>query len=155
MKLLKEKTEATTRAITTLFIGSALLVGFMAMMSMPQMIGSANAVSEQGSAHACKIEGFTLSQGQCTAEPKQTVTCETIGGVTPTPSGTTCTAVSKDIKEPACKALEGSFKGLPGGNKQCVFPATVTITCPGGVTPTEEGECIIKPGNRADAEEEA
>jgi hypothetical protein len=167
MKLLKEKSESTTRAITTLFIGSTLLLGFMAMMSMPQMIGSAYAQSERGSERACKeLPGATLERGQCEAPAKETVTftCKSVFGQTPTPTGDpkTCTASTRTAPgqetqkaEQECTAAGGTPKTTGGNPKTvtCTYPATrtVTLTCPNDIEPID-GKCITKPGNRSEEE---
>ena len=171
MKLPKEETEATTRAITTLFIGSALLLGFMAMMTTPQMIGSAYAASEQGSEHACKeLPGATLERGQCEAPAieKTTFTCKEVFGQTPTPSAdNTCTA-SKTVKASDVKAAENECKAAGGtpkppenagpGEKKvtCTYPATktTTFTCSNPEIQPVNKICTTKPGDRSEEEEE-
>jgi hypothetical protein len=145
----------------TLFIGSTLLVvvvGFMGMVSMPQMIVSVNAQSERASERACPVPGFTLSRGECTAEPITKLTCEpsSVAGETARvlPDSELCRATTTfESTGPfvnACTNIVGSHnRPIPTGF-ECTFPATETITCPGDITPTEEGECITKPGRGND-----
>jgi hypothetical protein len=129
----------------------------MGMISMPQMIGSANAQSERGSERACPVPGSTLEKGECTAPPIRTVTCipSTVGGRPAQPiSDTACRAsgTTSQITGGVCGAIEGGVRSVTGGPSPvatCTFPATVTITCPGGITPTD-GKCITKPGQGND-----
>lgn len=157
----------------TIFIGSTLLVvvvviGFMGMVSTPQMIVSVNAQSEEASERACPVPGYTLSRGECTAEPTTTtLTCEpsSVAGIPVQQSGSACIAIGLLIvlTEEVCDEIEGStFDTIvpppprPGAPPPpppagvCEFPATETISCPGDVVPTEEGECITKPGRGND-----
>src|SRR5215211_681102 len=164
-----------TTAKRTLFIGSALLVGLMAMMSMPQMIGSANATIEgrgeqgQGAEHACKeLPGATLERGQCVAPAESELVCEpsSVSGVTATLSGQTCKAGPKQLAanqvndfKKACEGItvdgeQGVFKqeNVPrSGDKivTCTFPATEEFTCPNNIEPIN-GQCITKPGDRTE-----
>ena len=141
------------------------------MISMPQMIGSANAQSEQGSEHACKeLPGATLERGQCIAPAESESVCDpsSVGGVTATLNdGTqTCTATTtlpasqvNDFRK-ACEDIvvdgtQGTFSqvNVPrSGDKivTCQFPATEEFACPGDIIPTSEGLCITKPGNRSE-----
>lgn len=167
MNPLKERrTVTTTKAITTLFIGSALLVvGFMGMMSMPQMIVPAQAQS-QGAENACKelqgLENLRLERGKCIADAEETVTftCDpsTLAGIPVTRSGSTCSATGATnvITGGVCDAVEGDRSVSGGRDPQatCTFDATetVTLTCPGDIEPTNEGECITKPGDRSEEE---
>ncbi len=157
-------TTTAPKAIRTLFLGCALLaVGFLAMISVPQMFNaSANAQSEQGSEHACPIPGYTLSRGQCTAEPIPVLECipSSVGGVTvelrESREGDNICVTSAPVGNEAfvddCNDVQGSTLVIVEGGRGgpvavCTFSPTQTgITCPGGVTPTEKGECITKPG---------
>jgi hypothetical protein len=144
----------------TLFIGSILLVGLMAMISMPQMIGSANAQSEEASERACPVPGYTLSKGECTAEPTTTeLTCDpsSVAGIPVEQSGSRCGVFGSPsvITQGVCNEIEGGMFSIisqPGAPLRalCEFPATETPICPGDVVPTEEGECITKPGRGND-----
>jgi hypothetical protein len=160
-----------------LFIGSVLLVGLMGMISMPQMIGSANATIEergergQGAENACKeLPGATLERGQCTAPAKETTikTCDPLFGQTPTPSSSgKCTASSTQAAGRDTNAAEAACKAMPGGSAQtenagpgqkkvtCTYDAktTTTFTCPNDIKPTPETHlCITKPGDRTEEE---
>ena len=162
----------TTKAITTL-LTSVLVASFAgAMISMPQMIQSVNAQSEQGSEHACKeLPGATLERGQCIAPATSEFVCDpsSVAGVAATPNddGTCTTEPTRlpasqvnDFRK-ACEDIvvdgtHGTFSqvNVPGNpsNKivTCQFPATETLDCPGDIIPTSEGLCITKPGNRSD-----
>jgi hypothetical protein len=164
-----------TTAKRTLFIGGVLLVGLMAMISMPKMIGSANATIEergeqgQGAEHACKeLPGATLERGQCEAPAKETTikTCEPLFGQTPTPSADNkCTASSTQSAGTATNAAEAACKAMPGGSAQtqnagpgqkkvtCTYDAKITtiFTCPNDIEPID-GKCITKPGDRTEEE---
>jgi hypothetical protein len=173
MNLIKEgrRTRASTKAIRSLLIYSSLIAGFMAtIMSMPQMIGSVYAQSANASENACPVPGYTLSKGQCTAAPITQFTCEpsTLAGVPVQQSGSRCVVAGPEsvINEGVCDGIEGSTFNViappppppptfpPGPPPPpplpptgvCEFPATETISCPGGVVPTEGGKCITKPG---------
>jgi hypothetical protein len=159
----------TTKAITTL-LTSVLVASFAGtMISMPQMIQSVNAQSEQGSENACKeLPGATLERGQCIAPAESELVCDpsSVGGVTATRTGDTCTATTtlpankvNDFRK-ACEDIvvdgtHGTFTqaNVPkSGDKivTCKFPATETFDCPGDIIPTSEGLCITKPGNRSE-----
>ena len=164
--------KSTTNTIVV-FVSAILIIAGFALISIPQMmIVSVNAQSEEASERACPVPGFTLSKGECTAEPTTTSTCDpsSVAGI-PVQSGTDskCIAIGLLIvlTEEVCDEIEGStFDTIvhpppipmpplppppplpPAG--VCTFPATETISCPGGVTPTEEGECITKPGRGND-----
>jgi hypothetical protein len=149
MNPLKERTATTkAQAITTLFISSALLVGFMGMISMPQMIGSANAQSSQGSENACKaLPGATLERGQCTAPAEESLICEEVAGQTPTPDASgqcTVTGSPSAIGPNDCPGDRSVNRGVA----TCKYAATVVFDCPGDIIPTSEGQCITKPGDR-------
>jgi hypothetical protein len=125
---------------------------------MPQMIGSANAQSERASERACP-PGFTLNKGECTAEPTPKLICEpsTVAGmpVTLTPFSQVCRATipfGGDFESfrQACDEIKGSLLRPTAGGFACDFRSTETITCPGDVPLTEEGECITKPGRGND-----
>jgi hypothetical protein len=151
-------TTTTTKAIRTLFIGCALLaVGFMGIVSSPQIIFiSVNAQSEEGSEHACPVPGYTLTKGRCTAEPIPELECipSSVGGVTVQLKDNKCVAGAPAENEAFvddCNDIEGSTlvitEGRGGPVATCTFDPTQTgITCPGGVTPTDQGECITNPG---------
>jgi hypothetical protein len=123
----------------------------MGMISMPQMIGPVYAQSDRASERACPVEGYTLSQGECTADPIiQESKCEpsTLNGVPVRQVGDTCTATARpgQITQEVCDSVNGMLTRDPK-SVTCTFDATpTTITCPGGVPPTEERECITKPG---------
>ena len=114
----------TAKTATTLL--TLVLVASFAgtMISMPQMIGSANA---QSSSNACPA-GFTLKQGKCT----QIATCQSspIYSVTGGPfTNGTCTYICIDPTR--C------------GTSTATLPAI----CPNGGQ-LIGNECVIKPGNR-------
>lgn len=170
MNPLKERTELTTKTITTLL--TSVLVASVAgiMISMPQMIGSVYAQSERGSENACKeLPGATLERGKCTAPAQETriATCDPLFGQTPTPSSSDKCTASKTQKagtetnaaEAACKAMPGGSAktentGTPGEKRvTCTYDAkiTTTFTCPNDIKPTGE-LCITKPGDRTEEE---
>jgi hypothetical protein len=140
-----------------------IIVAAFALISMPQMIGSANAQSERASEHACPVPGYTLSKGECTAEPTTKLICEpsTVGSVEAilfeSEFVNLCEARSTtdELKREDCTDISEDAtydvkKGGEGDVAICRFPPTETITCPGGVPPTGEGECITKPGRGND-----
>jgi hypothetical protein len=144
---------------TNIVIAAFLIIAAFALISMPQMIVSADAQSEEASEHACPVPDYTLSKGECTAEPIIKYECipSSLDGVRAELSGTTCTITAdfaSDIDESDCESepIGGQFtifKKL--GTVTCTFDATeIGITCPGDVPPTEEGECITKPGRGND-----
>jgi hypothetical protein len=146
---------------TNIVVPTTLIIAAFALISMPQMIGLANAQSERASERACP-EGFTLERGECTAVPIRTLTCDPSRvGDRPAdlvPGTELCRAVISPSAPPfareafreACNRIPDSELREVGGGLFCIFPATETITCPGGVIPTEEGECITKPGRGND-----
>jgi hypothetical protein len=164
MNPLKERTALTTKAITTL-LASVLVASFAGtMLSMPQMIQSVNAQSEQGSENACKGRG-ELENGRCTepATVTRTVTCKEVFGQTPTPTAedkcvaTTSVAANQvNTAKETCTNAGGTPETptTPGPLKRvvCTYDATVTtkVTCPNDITPTPgpNPECLTKPGNR-------
>jgi hypothetical protein len=120
---------------------------------------------------ACPVAGYTLSRGECTAEPTTTLTCEpsSVADIPVRRFDSTCEVAGPlpVITEEVCDEIEEStFTAIippppiprpplpplpplpPVG--VCTFPATETISCPGDVVPTEEGECITKPGRGND-----
>jgi hypothetical protein len=163
MNPLKDRTALTTKAITTL-LASVLVASFAGtMLSMPQIIQSVNAQSEQGSENACNGRG-ELKQGRC-AEPATettTFTCKEVFGQTPTPTGEpkTCTASTQkaagtetNTAKAECESKGGTATVTGGQTKTitCKYPATetTTFTCPGDIEPTPETHlCLTKPGNR-------
>jgi hypothetical protein len=123
--------------------------------------------TEEASELTCPVPGFTLSKGECTAEPTITATCDpsSVADIPVQRSDSTCVVVGPlfVISEEVCDGIEGSTFNIrvlpppppmppfpppppPPPLGVCTFPATETISCPGDVTPTEEGECITKPG---------
>jgi hypothetical protein len=112
---------------------------------------SVNAQSEEASEHACPVPGFTLSKGECTAEPIINFECKppSLGDRTAVLSGTTCTVTGKssDFNQEECEEIGGQFSLSGEGHR---LTATKIITCPGDVPPTDEGECITKPGRGND-----
>src|SRR5215475_12515617 len=92
----------------------AMLAIFVAVgaMYMPQTIGSVNAQSQQGSAHACPT-GFTLSHGRCIAPVS--FGCPTGTGFIFSLNGTKCNAAINtpfmtraQVLKDACVALGGT-----------------------------------------------
>jgi hypothetical protein len=149
----KERTKGvSTKALRTVFILGSLIAGSMGVISAPQMIGPAYAQSDQASERACPIPGYTLSRGECTANPTIEFKCEpsTLAGVPVVRSGEICRATgpANVITGGVCDSVEGDRVVTGGRNPQatCSFAATEVISCPGGVTPTEEGKCITRPG---------
>ena len=161
MNPLKERTALTTKAITTL-LASVLVASFAGtMLSMPQMIQSVNAQSEEGSENACKGRG-ELEKGRCTG-PAESVSCEPtkVGGQDVKPiSDTRCQASGTNQQIASeCNKLKNEHPELnvvfkPGSGGRPPTPATctfdVTVICPGGGEPIglPSLECISKPGNR-------
>jgi hypothetical protein len=154
---LKEgKIGASSKAITTLFICASLIVGFMSVLSMPQMIGPVYALCERASERASPVEGYTLERGECTADPITNLECNpsSLYGVTVVRTGTTCTVQGRvsniEEQQNQCEEIQGGLFEAVLGKKPptviCTFQATETIACPGGIIPTEEGECITRPG---------
>ncbi len=134
-------------------VAGILMIAAFALISMPQMIVSANAQSERASERACPVPGYTLSKGECTTEPALKDECKPFGGVTPVPSGSTCRVTVLETMRDECEKIGGLFEIIFGKKPPqgtCEYTATETITCPGGVFPTEEGECITKPGRGND-----
>lgn len=139
---------------------AVLIIAASALISMPQMIGFANAQSDRASERACPVEGYTLERGECTADPKITPgRCPpTIDGllVRPIPpfSPTACIVGGPEsvVTSEFCEALEGVRNVIPSlGQATCTFPIPPgEISCRGGVAPTEDGECITKPGQGND-----
>jgi hypothetical protein len=142
---------------TNIVVPTTLIIAAFALISMPQMISPVNAQSERASERACPT-GFTLERGECTAVPITTLVCDpsTVG---PSPAilqpGTElCRAFAPNVDPAGRQAFIQACNQIPGrqlipgsfGSLVCQFPATEKITCPGGVIPTEEGECITKPG---------
>jgi hypothetical protein len=134
-----------------------VIIAAFALISMPQMIGSANAQSEEASEHACPVPGYTLSKGECTAEPIINFECQpsVLGNKIVQRSGTICTVTTEPelLTKNECEDLGGQFSVSPKEKHPtvtCTFPATERITCPGDVPSTEEGECITKPGQGND-----
>jgi hypothetical protein len=145
---------------TNIVVVTTLIIAAFALISMPQMIGSANAQSKEASEHACPVPGYTLSKGECTAEPTTKFICEpsTVGGVEAilfeSEFVTLCEARSTtdELKREDCTDIseDATYDVKKPDVAVCRFPPTETITCPGGVPPTEEGECITKPGRGND-----
>src|ERR671919_649423 len=145
---------------TNIIIATTLIIAVFALISMPQMIVSANAQSVRASEHACSVPGYTLIKGECTPEPITEFECKpsSLYGVTAARTGTICTVQGtlSDIEQQQneCEEIGGRFEAILGKKPPaaiCTFPATeIGITCPGGVPPTEEGECITKPGRGND-----
>jgi hypothetical protein len=135
---------------------AVLIIAASALISMPQMIGLANAQSDRASERACPVPGYTLERGECTAEPKTTTgKCPPLVEDLPVrPFGPTeCIVAGPEsvITSEVCSELEGVRNVPPfGGLATCRFPVPDEISCRGGVTPTEEGECITKPGRGND-----
>lgn len=139
---------------TDISFTAILIIAALALISMPQMIGLANAQSEEASEHACPVPGYTLSRGECTAEPITSPgTCpSTVEGLRVFPLGSTQCIVAGPqsvITSAVCTGLEG-VRNVVFGQAICRFPVPTVISCPGGVTPTEEGECTTKPGQGND-----
>ena len=157
----KTRTTNTTKLSKLSFslLTSALLIlssiaAAQQLIIMPQiMIVSVNAQSEEASEHACPVPGYTLSRGECTAEPIIKFECKpsSLGGVTAVLTNDQCTvrAGISDIQENECNELGGvfsTFEHKKPPTSECIFPATETPSCPGDVVPTEQGECITRPG---------
>jgi hypothetical protein len=127
--------------------------------------------SEEASELTCPVPGFKLSKGECTAEPTITATCDpsSVADIPVQRSDSTCQVIGPAfvITREVCDEIEGGTFNLIVFPPQppmpplppppplpplgvCTFPATETISCPGDVTPTEEGECITKPGRGND-----
>jgi hypothetical protein len=134
---------------TNIVIASTLIiVTAFALISMPQMIVSVNAQSERASERACPLPGYTLSKGECTAEPTTKLICEpsTVGGVEAilfeSEFVTFCEARSTtdELKKEDCTDIseDATYDVKKPDVAVCRFPPTETITCPGGVPPTEE-----------------
>ena len=132
----------------------AMLAIFVAVgaMYMPQTIGSVNAQSQQGSAHACPT-GFTLSHGRCIAPVS--FGCPTGTGFIFSLNGTKCNAAINtpfmtraQVLKDACVALGGTSSVAdlgPGAGFRVTCSIPAIATCPGGITPTG-GQCITRPG---------
>lgn len=148
-------------------VAAFLIIAGFALVSMPQMIGLANAQSERASERACPVPGYTLERGECTAQPIIKYVCSpsSIAGVTAELSGTTCTTTGSTFIDEHHSDVEqqrSECEEIAGGqfevNKElqtttCTFAASeVSTTCPGGVPPTDPvvGECITKPGQGND-----
>lgn len=144
------------KSTNIVFTAILIIAAAFALISIPQMIGLANAQSDRASERACPVEGYTLERGECTAEPiTRPGTCPpTVEGLPVRPIGPTECIVAGPpsvITSEVCEALEGDRNVPPfGGLATCRFPVTNEISCPGGVTPTEEGECITRPGQGND-----
>ena len=100
-----------------------------------------------------------MIRGQCTAEPTTSFEFNpsSLGGVTAIRTCTPCTVqrTLSDIEQQQneCEEIGGQFKAVLDKKPPraiSTFPATETITCLGGVIPTEERECITKPGQGND-----
>src|SRR5215211_2300406 len=167
-RLKVRRTELTTKAITTL-LTSVLVASFAGtMLSMPQMIQSVNAQSEQGSENACKeLPGATLERGKCEAPAKETTTftCAKVFGNTPTPTGDpkTCTTSTQkpagtetNTAKAECESNGGTANVSGDGTKTitCTYPATKTVTfaCSNPDINPIDGKCITKPGDRSEEE---
>jgi hypothetical protein len=146
---------------TNIVFTTAILIiaAAFAMISTPQMIGVANAQSDRASERACPVPGYTLERGECTADPiTRPSTCpRTVEGliVRPIPptAPTACIVGGPEsvVTSEFCDALGGVRNVIPSlGQAVCRFPVTNEISCPGGVPPTEEGECITRPGQGND-----
>jgi hypothetical protein len=142
---------------TNIIVAATLIIAAFALISMPQIIVSANAQSVRASERACPVLGFTLSKGECIAEPIINFECKppSLGDRTAVLSGTTCTVTGKssDFNQKECEEIGGQFSLSGEGHKEtarCIFVATKIITCPGDVPTTDEGECITKPGRGND-----
>jgi len=117
----KQKTSTATTRIAKLsfsLLTSALLIlssiaAAQQLIIMPQMIVSVNAQSEEASEHACPVPGYTLSRGECTAEPIIKFECKpsSLGGMTAVLTNDQCTvrAGISDIQENECNELGGVF----------------------------------------------
>jgi hypothetical protein len=116
------KTTNTTTILLALVLSVASFAG--TIISMPQMIGSANAQSTQGSSQACPA-GFTLQQGKCT----HPAVCPPAAGFSASATNGICTYTCVDT------AFCGSITG------------TRPATCPTGAQ-LVGNECVIRPGNR-------
>jgi hypothetical protein len=127
--------------------------------------------SEEASKLTCPVPGFKLSEGECTAEPTITATCDpsSVADLPVQQEGSQCVVAGPTfiISKGVCDEIEGGTFNLivfppqppmpplpppppPPPLGVCTFPATETISCPGDVAPTEEGECITKPGRGND-----
>jgi hypothetical protein len=141
---------------TNIVIAAFLIIAGFALISMPQTIVSANAQSDRASERACPVPGYTLERGECTAEPTIKFECNpsSVGGVTARLSGSSCSVIGDATQiEDDCREIGAIFAIIPGGSGLAIcqfFSMTETPTCPGGVTPTQGGECITKPGRGND-----
>ena len=144
-KPLFTKLGLVTAVLVTVLIGG---------LSMPQMIGLANAQSQQAVEQACPRGFATLSQGQCIGPVIYVCQPRTVGGFPARSDDSTCIAQGpSDALQPACAQIPGStfIPPLPSpdpeteGSATCTFPATPS--CPGGITPTD-GQCVTRPGEK-------
>jgi hypothetical protein len=165
MNPLKEKRIVISpKVITTLFIGTALLVGFMGMS--PSFTQSA--MAQQGPPEdrpenpQCPEGTIGFERGQCELEPEITFVCATFdeGGPnaqTPTPVNRQCTVTGNpnQVSPGECSEVGGTRTVSGGGRGNpptatCRYPADEVIDCPGDIVPTEEGQCFTRPGRGND-----
>lgn len=149
----------STNIVTTAIL---IIAAAFALINTPQMIGLANAQSERASERACPV-GYTLSRGECTAElipGEPECIPSSVGGVkaevVPSTFNTLCLATlvlgsqaNQDEFISECREITQSSIVFDNILRTilCAFPITPgEPTCPGGIPPTEEGECITKPG---------
>src|ERR671918_273026 len=141
---------------TNIVVPTTFIIAAFALISMPQMISPVNAQSDRASERACPVPRFTLERGECVAEPiTRPGTCpSTVEGFPVRPIGpTTCILIGPEsaITSEFCDELEGERNVPPFSMvATCTFTVTDEISCPGGVPPTEEEECITKPGEGND-----
>jgi hypothetical protein len=148
------------KSTNIVFTAILIIAAASALISMPQMIGFAYAQSDRASERACPVEGYTLERGECTAEPITTSgTCPSrIDGLLvrpfPPTAPTSCIVGGPEsvVTSEFCDELGGVRNVIPFlGQASCRFPVPSNeISCPGGVIPTEEEECITKPGQGND-----
>lgn len=100
-----------------------------------------------------------MSRGQYIVESTTNFECNpsSLDGVTAIRTGTTCTVQGtisdSEQQQNECEEIGGQFEAVLDKippRAICTFPATETITCLGGLNPTEERECITKPGQGND-----
>jgi hypothetical protein len=134
MKLSKEKTEATTRAIITLFIASSLLIGLMSMSLSFTQTAMAQQGPPEDTPQGPPEDDTTTTEDDTTTTEDDTTTIT----ATPQPRGPLEGSPSEERPiTPQCQEGERFVPGEGCIGKECPAPG------PGETVVEEGGQCFI------------